>query len=499
MLSRIKKLLATKFARRGDRGAGFQPTRRRQFERLEDRAMLSATTGAMAFGPGGLGLDLRALGASTTAPPPQYFMSFAGPIQWAERAPDPMRGGFDDRPAMLSGLGDGPGIWDFGADATHLASSHTQPTSRAQLLSKPPSPVASNTATTVIVIVVTSGPTFVEYYTFIPVAPTQQVARASSSPSPLSSALLSPKPATGGHSFEAPNGPSISAIDSLPLSAAFSGIPTAAQIVSHDIHAAALAPQGALDAAFQSYASQLLLVTTGIGNDRACLTSADDLSGQAGDALDDFIRLSDFALADDEVIAGKAVERERAAVDAVLQRLQDLDSLPSELGNTDTGREETGSANEAGLWSDGPFPAPLENVALAAAEGGMVLLQASGEANESAINLANVAGDHLDLLNARVGVEASIGFYQAVDVGSDDLSADNLPTANPAVEPARQARPDNRYSNDGGGESPRKAAATVGASTLVGALLWCARRTQRDDDRAADSKDEMTRRRVVPS
>jgi len=499
MLSRIKKLLATKFARRGERGANCQPTRRRQFERLEDRAMLSATMGLMPFGSGGLGLDPRALEAGTFAPSPQLFTRFAGPAEWAERAPDPMHGGFHDRPATSSGLGDDPGKWDFGAGTAQLASSNTQPTSQAQSLSKPFSPVASNTATTVVVIVVTSGPTIVEYYTFVPVASPQQIVRAPWSSPPLSSALLSPKPETGGHPFEAPSGPSISAIHPLPLSAAFSGIPTAAQIVSHDYNAAALAPWGALDAAYQSYASQLLLVTTATSNERASLMAADDLSGRAGDAFDDFIRLNDFAIDDDELIPGQAVARERAAVDAVLQRLQDLDSLPSELGNADTGREDTGNANEGGPWIDGPFPAPLENVALAAAEGGMVLLQASGEANESAINLANVAADHLDLLSVRAGVETSIGFYQAVDVGSDDLSADNLPTANPTVEPARQARPDHRYSHDGDGETSRKAAAALGASTLVGALLWCVRRTQPDGDRAADSSDENNRRHGMAS
>ena len=183
-------------------------------------------------------------------------------------------------------------------------------------------------------------------------------------------------------------------------------------------------------------------------------------------------------------------------MDAVLRRLRDVESSPSEFDRTGTAHQDAASANEKSQANAEPFQAPFEDVALADAEGGMVLLHASGEANESAINLANVAIGHLDFLNVRAGVEASVGFYQAVDVGSEELSAaEESPVVHPVAEPVQPARPDNRYSHEGDGESSHKAAAALGASTLVGALLWCVRRTQPDGDRAADSSEEKNPRR----
>ena len=97
-------------------------------------------------------------------------------------------------------------------------------------------------------------------------------------------------------------------------------------------------PTGALDAAFQSYASQLLLATTTGANDRAMLKALDNDASAHDESLDDFIRLADFTIADDETIRSNAVERERAAVDAVLRGLQDLDTLPDEPIDVDDKR-----------------------------------------------------------------------------------------------------------------------------------------------------------------
>ena len=129
---------------------------------------------------------------------------------------------------------------------------------------------------------------------------------------------------------------------------------------------------------------------------------------------------------------------------------------------------------------------------LAEAEGGMVMLEASGDANDSDFNLAGAADDHLDLLNVRVGVEASVGFYQAVDVATEDVpAASNLPTASPAMESARHDERDDRVSTEGETGSSPKAAAAVGATTFVGACcgslngrgLTTARRTHSADDK----------------
>jgi hypothetical protein len=64
-----------------------------------------------------------------------------------------------------------------------------------------------------------------------------------------------------------------------------------------------------------------------------------------------------------------------------------------------------------------------------------------------------------------------------------------MPTASPVVDPAR----DNRVSTEGGSDSSPKAAAAVGATTLVGALVWMAQRNRTED--TTDNKAERAKRR----
>lgn len=273
-------------------------------------------------------------------------------------------------------------------------------------------------------------------------------------------------------SFESPNDGFPTILNNAPMTSALAEIPSAAQILSGDINSAALLSSGAVDAAFQSYSPPLLLVTATSANDRALVKSLSDETPQ-GDALDGFISLSEFAIANDEGVPTNPVEREQAAVDEVLSGLQDLDAWPIEPSTVvkSCDDENAASATELGF------------AALANAEGGMVMLEANGDANYSDVNLANVADDRPDLLNVRVGVEASVGFYQAVDVATDEL-----PAAAPVAEPAR----DNRVSTEGSSDSPRKAAGAVGATTLVGAMVWLAQRNRTND--AVDEKAERMKR-----
>ena len=120
-------------------------------------------------------------------------------------------------------------------------------------------------------------------------------------------------------------------------------------------------------------------------------------------------------------------------------------------------------------------------------DNGMLLLRTSGDANESPINLANVAASHPDMFSPHVGVEVSVGFYQAIDRGIEELSAtDNPAEANPATLPTQTVKPENRLSI-GREASGRKAAVTVAATALAGALLWCGARKHSDDEEDAKS------------
>ena len=272
-------------------------------------------------------------------------------------------------------------------------------------------------------------------------------------------------------SFESTNDGFPSIINNAPMTSALAEIPSAAQILAGDINSAALLANGAVDAAFQSYSPQLLLVTATSANDRALVKSLSDETPQS-DALNDFVSLSDFAIANDEAAPANPVEREQAAVEEVLSGLQDLDAWP--VTPTIVVKADDVSAANA---------TELGFAALANAEGGMVMLEANGDANYSDVNLAAVADSQPDLLNVRVGVEASVGFYQAVDVATDEV-----PAATPVAEPVR----DNRVSTEGGSGASRKAAAAVGATTLVGAMVWMAQRSRAAD--ATDGEAERVKR-----
>ena len=82
------------------------------------------------------------------------------------------------------------------------------------------------------------------------------------------------------------------------MASALTAIPSATQILSGDISAAALIANGVVDMAFQSYSPQLLLLTATSASDRALVNSLSDETPR-GESLDEFIRLSDHTIAND--------------------------------------------------------------------------------------------------------------------------------------------------------------------------------------------------------
>ncbi len=198
-----------------------------------------------------------------------------------------------------------------------------------------------------------------------------------------------------------------------------------------------------------------------------------DQSLPNNDSADDFIRLGAATSQDLFAASTDAIAQERAAVEEVLKSLKDADDLPSKLDGADVASAIAAPQERDGQIADLVFGSDFD---LADADGGMVLLKAAGDANESPISLASVAEAHPDLFSGHIGVEPSIGVYQAIDMGFEELSTtENVPVAKPSVQPAQQAKPDNHYSsNAGGGTNSRKSAAALTVSTLAGGLLWLA-------------------------
>lgn len=499
MFNRIKLLLTFKRAPRAERGD--KQCLRRQIERLDDRAMLSATMGSMAYGSGGDNFAPSSGGprpgeATMIASPSQHFSGHDRQGARAERFAGPTYGGLHDGSYGMNGPGMGRDTNRYGSGPAFYDSHVPQQSTWAEFPSSAPPPK-------------------VYYVTFVPSTP--QLDNYSHSPPPafnelpirspspiVNTPVIAPKASAamrppGSGEGGSPAQLLFPALTSLRIPAALSAIPTASQIVTRDIDSAAMLSSGALDVAFQSYASQLLLVTTSARNDHVTTKAVDDASVPAGEVFDGFIGLTDVAIASDEKVPLNAEQQEREAVDAVLRDLQDLEALPvdpmSAVREVDS--ESVTVDTELHL---SPFNNPLDEMPVNDAEGGMVMLEASDDTNESVLNLVDAHDDSLAQFNVPVGVEASVGFYQAVDAAIEDVpAAANLAPATPAVEPARQNEPDNQLSTESETGSSRKAAAVIGATTFVGGLLWSGLRNRHEEELAFNSGDEKNRRRVVAS
>jgi hypothetical protein len=478
MFKRWKALVAGKRARGSERVDRVRL--RRRIEQLEERAMLSATMGPMPHGGDGYSAG------------PQYFgggprggdaAMFASPMRHDDGphfqtfSTDGMSGG------SLGGMRDRPASHALRSNSGSYVSGLSYGSTWNQFSYYAPPPPT----TIYIVTIVTTTPVAAGDYWYDPPAPPPKSNSQGSTPrvsSPLlSSPILGSNPPGGGRDSNSNggDGPARTGFASLnSLSTALAAIPTATQIITRDIDSATLFPTGALDAAFQSYASQLLLVASSSATtDRALDVSVDDASATHGEALTGFIRSGDLGITDDESTSTDAVQRELDAVDAVLRELHDFDKLSTDFLESIANDNHTDEAIvdvELRLSPD----------ALGDAEGGMVMLEARGDANDSVFNLVGVESEQVDLLQVRAGVEAAVGFYQAIDVDTVEAPAANFPIVDPTTEATTEATRtmpgDNRLSTERETKSSGEAAAVIGATTFVGAMLWASSRRRSGDD-----------------
>jgi len=480
MFKRWKTLVAGKRTRDSER---VRVRLRRRIERLEERAMLSATMGPMPHAGDGYSGGPQYFGGG---PPGGDAATFTSPMrhdvgpQFQMFSTDGMSGGsfggMRDRPAshaLRSNSGSYVSALSYGSTWNQFS----------YYASPPPT-------TTYIVTIVTTTPLAAgDYWHDPPAAPPKSNSQGSTprvSAPLLSLPILGSNPPGGGRDSSSigGDGPAraiFASLNSLSLSTALAAIPTATQIITRDIDSAALFPTGALDAAFQSYASRLLLVASSSATtDRTVDVSVDDASATHGEALTGFIRSGDFGITDDELISTDAVQRELDAVDAVLRELHDFDKLSTDFLESVANNNDTDEAMvdvELRLSPD----------ALGEAEGGMVMLEARDDANDSVFNLVGMESEQVDLLQVRTGVEAAVGFYQAIDVDAVEAPAANLSIVDPTTEVTRTMPGDNRLSTERETKSSGEAAAVIGATTFVGAMLWASSRRRSDDDSNATS------------
>ncbi|HEX3599383.1 MAG TPA: hypothetical protein VHU84_04535 [Lacipirellulaceae bacterium] len=506
MFTQLKKLLSNDAARNSTHRTDVRPTRAWQFERLEDRSMLSASVGQMPMN------DIGYLFETHDHSPPMFVAGMY--------APAPMESfgvmhhgattgdGYFDQPDERYDLQNNIGAAWNGAGTTPAYSSFTEQSK--------PSVGATPSAFPSGGLLLEQYPngdklyaidTFAgfEFVTIRDPAPTHTDYKANDPTHKANdpTAAVYPNNLVGG--LDKPGGPVFVAgrPDGPPAAPPYGEFPplvnsefgstsaATSQLTSREAESSALAATtNILDTAFQSYTSQLLLANVSLTTQPTITKVSNDQATPTGEAIDDFIAISDAPNSDSQSASVDAVARERDAVDAVLRNLQDLGELPSELDNSNaTDNVSDGDRHEQS--ADSAFGAAEQM--LADAQGGMVLLRAVGDANESPINLVNVVAAQRDLPTPHVGVQASVGFYQAVDIGIEELTAaERIPAPAPSLESAPQAKPDNRYSKQQNAASSGNAAAVLGASTLAGALLWCVGRGQSEDEKTAEADAEKS-------
>jgi hypothetical protein len=196
------------------------------------------------------------------------------------------------------------------------------------------------------------------------------------------------------------------------------------------------------DAAFDDLSTSSLLIATTADSDRD--DHLFDDKGDKFDVLDESDEQEDDSA--HEAHTGKlaesldALQREQAAVDAVLTELHDVKLSDNATRETSPTIRHQSSDLDRDFAERFFFVDAKESEAAScdASAGGMVLLAARGDANSSAYDLAapitTAVADH-GLIS--LAVEAPVGLYQAVDVGvrpEPTITAQNASTAEPAAK-----------------------------------------------------------------
>jgi hypothetical protein len=193
----------------------------------------------------------------------------------------------------------------------------------------------------------------------------------------------------------------------------------------------------ARDSVLRDYQSDSLLLTM-IGErstDDDSKLFDDDRLDSGDKTADHLLQLEDADAPDDVTLSLDALKRERAAIDAALAELHDVKTADANA-EQDAARtaERENPADSDGIdfgffSSDG---AQTFQPTVDQQEGGMILLATSGDANASAYDLSTVVLSGMtDNAIAPLRVDASVGVYQAFDVGS----IEQLPAVN-AASPA---------------------------------------------------------------
>lgn len=178
------------------------------------------------------------------------------------------------------------------------------------------------------------------------------------------------------------------------------------------------------DTVFDDYSANSLL----LASDSDEIDASDDRDDLLPKSTNDDEAVNDEEVASslfDEVAqtAFNALARERSAIKALLSALDEVNLPTKDEPSNSTARDahDAPSRREQDV-REFEFTSAIATQPAFDADGGMVLLENSGDANSNAYDLTAVFVADLDMRNANsMGMEAALGMYQAIDVGANDL------------------------------------------------------------------------------
>jgi hypothetical protein len=261
----------------------------------------------------------------------------------------------------------------------------------------------------------------------------------------------------------------------------------AQQYLARDTGSAASISAMARDFAFQEFTPTLLMTTAGSSYDRVDLGAAASESGSF-DMLDGFIRPGGVLSADDIGEAIDALSRERQDIEKLLEELRAVDeSLPAAMPG-----DVPVEVSVDDQWADLELEMRMEmmdDLPGGAVVAGMVLLQPTGDANESGFDLAPLYVEQIANDHGPAEMETSIGVYQAVDVVVDEQSLAGGAASDSMMEIPTGIPVEVHQSASRESPSANEAAVLVGATTVGGALVWMHRNRSRSAaDRTAQKR-----------
>jgi hypothetical protein len=515
MLNDLRQKLANLLSDRTTRGSASRKCP--PVERLEDRAMLSASIGAMPYeyGLGGPVIMERA----TSAPPSTHVISYEYESMDGSLEIDRLMGDAQFQPAMdlnapfvsprMDALGldphgarydsgreftaAGPPLqmvtYVFYVDVGHPTTANQTGSSSSPLIEKATAPPSYANPSLDLnlgapdyddIALPPKGPA-------PPSNPVAGVTLGGKGPGNSVTGLPSSKSnpieyLTTEHEYP----PSVLAIES-----ALTDLTTATTNSARETNSTSTISSMAHDIVLQDYMPRTPLTTVSTPYDQAKLGP---IGIDTTSDVDGFIQTPSDSTSDDVLGTSDAVARERDAVNEILRDLQDV-GVRDRTDWTDSGSSVARSSAQ-GIDNE-PLDLPIDiagnELPVGEVDGGMVLLQSNGDTYDSEIDLTTMYADQLEKVVAPVGMETSVGIYEAMDVAAEEVPVANYGTSIEATAGVPREIPVSEKLPVHAKQSSHKAAAIIGATTLTGALVWMNRNRTRDREDAA-AEDERRHR-----